>query len=171
MKLKYYHTTGTKYKVGDVIGGPGIRVFLHTSPVSHGTIQEIVDAGYGSWKEYVAAKDIIDAEYWKIRLEWNDNPVGEKPVYPKIVNPKPVELVVYEMKPYNKPIFGGSNDEYIAYDDFVEVIRVVGGAKGILHNFRRKFGKTEKAYHFGGRSRRPKGYNKLRINSNYTNEY
>jgi hypothetical protein len=44
------------------------------------------------------------------------------------------------------------NDEFRVYDDFVEVVGIEGNAKGILDNHRKKFGKTSKAWHFGGKS-------------------
>jgi hypothetical protein len=155
MKTLFYHTSGTRFKVGDIIGGHGKKVFLHTNPVPHGTIQSIVEGGFSSWKEYSAAQTIALEEYWDARIAWNEHETGDKPEYPIIRNPKPVSLFVYEMKPYNKPVFGNCNDEYIVYDDFVEVVRIVGNAKGILDNFKRKFGNGTKAWHFGAKARKP----------------
>lgn len=157
MKLKFYHTSGTRFNVGDIIGGPGKNVFLHTNPVPHGTIQEIVECGYTSWEEYSIAKDAVIRPWSEALKLWYENPIGDRPECPRNpINPKPVNMYVYEMRPYNKPVFGNCNDEYIAINDFVEVVSIVGNAKGILDNFKRKFGDGAKAYHFGGKSRKPK---------------
>jgi len=172
MKTIFYHTTGTRFKIGDVIGGPGKIVFLHTNPVPHGTIQSIVAGGFASHSSYNAASNKAWNDYQIAKIEFDKTKIGEAPVCPSdISNPKPVPLFVYEMKPYNKPVFGSCNDEYIVFDDFVEVVRVVGNAKGILDNFKQKFGDGAKAYHFGGKARKPKGHGKVRTNSNYSNEY
>lgn len=166
MRITFYHTSGTRFKIGDVIGGPGKMVFLHTNPVPHGTIQSIVHGGFASYVDYSAAHDKAWNEWRAAYDEFEKNKIGEEPERPfKIVNPKPVQLFVYEMKPYNKPVFNNGNDEYIVYNDFVEVVSIVGNAKGILDNFKRKFGDGIKAYHFGAKARKPKGYKKLRINS------
>ena len=180
----FYHTSGHRYKVGDVIGGPGKLVCLHTKPVPHGTIQEIVESGHRSYKEYSEQQAKEMEEYWKKREEWNrmreetkpkpsikyrwsngeaarmrqwvedgENEVG-KPEWPVTISPKPARLFVYRMKPYNpkSPLFYATNDEFRVYDDFVEVIGIEGNAKGILDNHRKKFGKTAKAWHFGGKA-------------------
>jgi hypothetical protein len=185
----YYHTSGHRYKVGDVIGGPGKVVCLHTSPIPHGTIDSIVDSGHRSWTEYSEQHSKDVESYWEKREEWNRmreetrpvyksgemsveeyreaikkwNEDGElgigKPEWPTTRSPKPARLFVYKMKPYNpeSPRFNGMNDEFRVYDDFVEVIGIEGNAKGILHNHRKKFGKTARAWHFGGKSlRHPK---------------
>ena len=152
MKAKFYHTSGTKFKIGDVFGGPGKLVCMTTSPIPHGTISEIVNAGYSSYTEYSDARSKDLDAYYFLRDEWDKNPIGDKPEYPITRNPKPVTLVVYEVKPYKHPTWGGANDEYRLYDNFVEVVRIVGNAKGILDNHERKFGKTAKAWHFGGKA-------------------
>lgn len=155
MKPTFYHTSGTKFKVGDILGGPGKRVFLHTSPVPHGTIQDIVIAGYGSWEEYQTADTLKCREYIKEMRLWEADKVNNiKPELKPTINPKPVELTVYEMKPFNKVVFGNCWDEYIVIDDFVEVVKIVGNAKGILDNFKKKFGETSKA-HFFNVARKP----------------
>ena len=153
----YYHTSGHRYKVGDIIGGPGKLVCLHIKPIPHGTIQEIVDSGHRSWTEYCLQRDKELKEYWDRREEWNNIPESErpeKPEYPVTRNPKPVKLKVYKVKPYKTPRWNGMNDEYRAYDTFVEIVGIEGNAKGILQNFQRKFGKTSKAYHFGGAAKK-----------------
>lgn len=154
MKTTFYHTSGTKFKVGDILGGPGKRVFLHTNPVPHGTIQSIVDSGYGSWVEFEEAETNTLREYVKALRKWEVDKIGDKPVQKPTMNPKPVELTVYEMKPFNKAVFGNCWDEYIVIDDFVEVVKIVGNAKGILDNFKKKFGETSKA-HFFNVARKP----------------
>lgn len=156
-KLKYYHTSGTRFKVGDVIGGPGKVVCLHTNPVPHGTIQCLISSGYGSYKEHSEASIKDSNEHWDNVEKWIENgKEGERPQRKDTKNPKPVKLFVYEMEPFKKPTWVGVNDEYRAYDTFVEVVRVVGNAKGILDNFRQKFGDTEKAWHFGGKALKKK---------------
>jgi hypothetical protein len=152
MKLKYYHTTGTKFKVGDIFGGPGKLVCLSTSPIPHGTIQSIVTGGFSSYKEYSAAHLKVINQHWDDVEKWLEIGVGDRPVCPKTINPKPVSLTVYEVKPFVTPIWVGANDEYRLYDEFVEVIRIVGNAKGILDNHINKFGETAKAWHFGGKA-------------------
>lgn len=154
MKPTFYHTSGTKFKVGDILGGPGKRVFLHTSPVPHGTIQDIVESGYGSWIEFQTASDKDFKIYWEAYKVWDKTKEGEQPVKKPTKNPKPVDLTVYEMKPFNKAVFGNCWDEYIVIDDFVEVVKIVGNAKGILDNFKKKFGETSKA-HFFNVARKP----------------
>lgn len=150
MKTKLYHTTGTKFKPGDVFGGPGLTVFMSTSPIPHSTIQEIVTGGYSCYKDYEDVCEKKSKEYWDLREAWNENPVGDKPEYPNMKNPNPVKLWVYEVKPFEKPVWINVNEEYRVDDVFVEVVRVVGNAKGILDNHKRKFGETSKAYFFGG---------------------
>lgn len=141
MKTRYYHTSGTRFKIGQLIGGPGKRVFLTTDPVPHGTIQEIVTAGYGSWAEYSTARAKDMEVYWDQRMAWNQEQVGPKPDYPVTRNPDPVELLVYEIKPYRKPVWVGINDEFRLEGRFGEVVRRVGSARGILGNHYRKFGR------------------------------
>lgn len=156
MKTIFYHTSGTRFKVGDILGGHGKRVFLHTNPVPHGTIQSIVEGGFSCWEDYRKASDAAYKKWREDCDEWEKTKIGDSPPWPSnIKNTKPVSLFVYEMKPYNKPVFGNCNDEYIVYDDFVEVVRIVGNAKGILDNFKRKFGNGSKAWHFGAKARKP----------------
>ena len=157
MKLKFYHTTGTKFKVGEVFSGPGKLVCLSTSPIPHGTIQNVVKSGYTSYVEYSEARSKVMNQHWDNVEKWLEDKVGDRPVCPEVINPKPVSLIVYEVKPFTPPIWVGVNDEYRLYDEFVEVVRVVGNAKGILDNHIRKFGETTKAWHFGGKAIR---YNK-----------
>lgn len=161
MKLKFYHTSGTRFKVGDIIGGPGKKVFLHTKPIPHGTIQEIVKGGFKSWEHYENEYYPKIDEYWDKREHWNKTQEGDKPEYPEKKSNKPVNLYVYEMKPFSKPVFVGVNDEYVAIDIFVEVVKIVGNAKGILENFKKKFGDGSKAYYFGGAAQAPKGRRRL----------
>ena len=151
----FFHTSGHKYKVGDVIGGPGKVVCLHTKPVPHGTIEEIVDSGHRSWKEYWEQRRKDLEVYWDAREEWNETQEGDKPQYPVTSSPKPCRLWVYKMKPYEYPTWCGVNDEFRAYF-FVEVIGIEGNAKGIKDNHVKKFGRTSKAWHFGGKAIRYK---------------
>lgn len=157
MKAKLYHTSGTLFKPGDIIGGPGFCVCMTTSPIPHYTIAAIVDAGSTSWVEY---RKLRDAEFVKFLIaydKWELDKIGQEPKWKdeNIKSPKQVKLNVYEVKPFSKPMWNGINDEYRLYDDFVEIVRVVGNAKGILHNHFKKFGKcTSKAFHFGGKSLR-----------------
>ena len=155
VKIKYYHTTGTLFKPGDIIGGPGLRVYMNTTPIPHGTIQSVVEGGFACWKDYLETSLKNSAEYWDKREEWNKNPVGDKPEWPETKNSKPVKLIVYEVKPYDIPVFGRHNDEYVAIDMFVEIVRIVGNAKGILQNHKRKFGNGAKAWHFGAKAISP----------------
>jgi len=148
MKTKLYHTSGTKFKPGDVFGGPGLTVCMTTNPIPHGTIQSIVVGGFSCYQDYLKEYLKIQEEYWIVRDKWNDMQIGEKPICPKVINPKPVKLWVYEVKPFEKPIWININEEYRAIDTFVEVVSIVGNAKGILDNHYRKFG--DKTNYFGG---------------------
>lgn len=150
----FYHTSGHKYVVGDVIGGPGKVVCLHTKPIPHGTIEEIVDSGHRSYKEYRDQREKEIKEYWDAREKWNETQEGDKPEYPVTRSPKPARLWVYKMKPYKYPTWVGMNHEFRAYDTFVEVVGIEGNAKGIKGNHVKKFGKTPKAWHFGGKATR-----------------
>lgn len=145
MKTKYYHTSGTRYKPGDIIGGPGKSVFMTTQSVPHYTIHEIVNGGFSSWKEF-------KKEYEKKRAEYDTKYDGvsycDRPPFVDPVNPKPIQVFVYEVKPFSKP-GTGTWDELIAVDTFVEIVKMVGNAKGILTNFHNKFEKnSSKAFHF-----------------------
>jgi hypothetical protein len=154
-KIKYFHVSGTKYRVGQIIGGPGKTVCLNTSPVTHGTIWDVVKGGFSSYEDYLKSYLKNSDEYWKIRDEWNKNPIGDKPEYPKTMNDKPQNIWVYEVKPFSTPTFVGVNDEYRAIDNFVEVVKIVGNAKGILQNHIKKFGNTKRAWSFGAKALGP----------------
>ena len=130
----------------------GKTICLNTSPVTHGTIWDVVKGGFSSYQDYLKSYLKNSDEYWAIRDEWNKNPVGEKPEYPKTMNDKPQRLWVYEVKTFKPPVFIGSNDEYRAINIFVEIIKIVGNAKGILQNHIKKFGDTKKAHSFGGKA-------------------
>ena len=153
MKTKYYHTSGTRFKVGDVIGGPGITICLTTQPIPHGTIHSVVMGGFSCYKDELKKWEEVMNEFWAAREVWIDNgSVDEKPELPTVKNDKPVNLLVYELKPFSKPIWGKGNDEF-RLEDFAEVVRIVGNAKGILENHYRKFGKeSEKSWHFGSKA-------------------
>ena len=150
-KVRFYHASGTKYKVGQIIGGPGERVFLNTSPVVHRTIWEAVLGGFSSWKEYQTIHMAAIHDYWDKRMEFNKGEMENKPEYPKTVNKKKIPIWVYEVKPFKAPLFHGVNDEYIAIDQFVEIVSIVGNARGILLNHIKKFGKN-KASNFRAKS-------------------
>jgi hypothetical protein len=148
---QFFHTSGTRFKVGDVFGGPGKNVFLSTREVPHSTILEAVEGGFSCWKEFSAARSKETEKFWDERMAWNENPVGEKPEYPKTVKIKPDKIWVYEVRPFKNPIWRNMNEEYVAHGVFVEVVRIVGNAKGILSNAKRRFGNgvyTSKVYHF-----------------------
>jgi hypothetical protein len=150
---RFYHTSGTRYRVGDFIGGPGKKVFMNDSPIVHGTIWEAIANGYGSYEEYTADHHPKLEKYWVEREAWNLNPTGPKPEYPKASSAKPKAVLVYEVKPFRKPRFGGMNDEWISENEWVEIVRVVGNARGILNNHFDRFGRfSKRSHHFGAKS-------------------
>lgn len=149
----YYHTSGYNYRVGDIIGGPGKSVCLHIKPVPHYSIQEMVDAGHRCWSEYSKQKDEEMEKYFHELNMWNSMSGSEKPEPPTIKSQKKYNLKVYRVKPYKDPLWNGINDEYRAYNTFVEIIGIEGNAKGILNNLRKKIGK-EKACWLGGTAKK-----------------
>lgn len=152
MKTKYYHTSGTRFKVGDVIGGPGKRVYMTTSPVVHSTIWEAVMNGYPNWQSYSTALCQVIDSYFAELDKFDAGLLEERPVRNPVPNKK-MKTWVYEVKPFRKPYFRSANEEYIAEDQFVEVVKIIGSGRGILENQFRKFGKySAKAYHFGGKA-------------------
>lgn len=156
-KMKFYHCSGTKLKVGDVIGGPGKRVYMNTSPVPHGTIWSSIKARYSSYSEYSIASFKMWNAYWDKREEADKNqePHPERPDE-KTMNSKPKNITIYEVKPFKKPIFNQHTSEYIALDTFVEIVKIVGNANGILQNHLKKWGDGSKAFYFGGQAIRKK---------------
>jgi len=154
MKIKYYHTSGTRFRPGDILGGPGRVVCLNTSPIVHSTIWDAIVSGYPSWKAYKEDFYPKVEKYWDDRMKWNETQEGDKPEYPIAKNDKAHSIWVYEVKPFDKPTFNGMNDEYRSYG-FVEVVKVIGSGVGILQNHFKKFGKnSRKSYHFGGKALR-----------------
>lgn len=139
--MKFYHTSGYRFKKGQVIGGPGFKTYLSNKTVPHSTIAvAIAVKGFRSWKEYSEFKDPLVSDYWDKRIQWNELKIGEKPEYPDPKNPKPIRSFVYEVRPYSKPVFSQINQEYYVIDDFVEIVKVVGSAKGLFQNHLRKYG-------------------------------
>ena len=148
-KIKFYHSSGSKLKFGDTIGGPGKIVWMTDSPIPHPTIWDSVKnkfSNYNDYSKYSTSKEIIAKwnEYWDKRAKEQ----GEKMDPPSLMNPEPIEIYVWEVFPYEKPMFIRSNDEYRIDDNFVEIGNKVGNANSILNNFLNKFGDNAKAYHF-----------------------
>lgn len=131
--MKFFHTSGTRFKVGDLIGGPGKSVFMSNNAIPHGTIMPIVEGGFKSWKEY--SNFDSEAIYNKY---WDDKALGLDPKWPILISKKQVKVYVYEVKPHGK-IYFGSYDEWVTKKSFVEVIRIVGNARGILQNAKIKY--------------------------------
>ena len=145
MKINFYHTSGTRYKIGDIIGGPGHKVFMHTDVVPHWTIQSIVKLGYTSYKELEKtekAKNDIFSKKWD---EWvASGQIGEAPEYTtryELINKKFVNTIVYQVRPVKKPVYLPSNREYVVENGFVEIVKIIGNASGILKNNERILGK------------------------------
>ena len=119
LKPRYYHTSGARLRVGDVIGGDGQLVFLHTTPIPHWTIVNMVLSGFSSWSEYknstVEARPDGKSKSWVYEVR------------PRIVKGKKAKI----------EDLGG---ELVCDSAPIEIIRVVGNAKGILENHIRKFG-------------------------------
>lgn len=157
MKTKFYHTSGTLFKPGDVIGGPGRVVCITTRPVPHYTIQNVVKSGFKSYVEYNAISTKKWQQHWDNVEEWiTGGRVGDRPEYKEPKALKNIKINVYEVKPFNKPMWVGINDEFRVNNDFVEIVRIVGNAKGILQNHYKRFGETEKSYHYSKAFRRKK---------------
>lgn len=120
---RFYHTSGFKYNHGDIIGGPGKKVFLHDNYLPHWSIIDIIKNGFRSYEEYIdnyqkqMKKDLpmrdLDFKNHKFKKTW-----------------------VYEVKPFNiKNVkYRSINQEYIT-EDFVEIIKNVGSAFGILTKY------------------------------------
>lgn len=144
MKLKFYHTSGTKFKVGDQFGGPGKTVFLTNTAVPHYTIWSAVMNGYGSWQEYDKARDKQSEELRaKMALLDEKERIELYRTYKEdLAKPKPGKVYVYEIEVHGKMNFGSCNDEWITQNCFVEVIRVVGNARGILRNYHKQFSES-----------------------------
>ena len=154
-KKKFYHTSGTRFRVGDGLGGPGKIVFLHDRPLVHTTILEAIEAGFPNWAEYSKANGSAWKEYWDLREAWNSGPrlEEEKPEIPKVRNPKPAKVWIYEVETFEPPFFFSINDEWVAINNWVTVTKVVGNARGILENHKKKFGRDlKKVHHFGSKS-------------------
>ena len=136
--MKFYHTSGTRFKPGDAIGGPGKTVYMNTQPIPHGTIWNMVKQGYKSYYD----------SYPEGYTQTGKLPVGFKKAKPG------QQVWVYEVKPFKPPIYNPGGDEYYSYNVFVEIVRVVGSAQGILQNHIRKFGDTARAYFLVVKQRR-----------------
>ena len=152
---KFYRTSGTRFKVGDLLGGPGKMVFLHDRPLVHTTILEAIEAGFPNWAEYSEKNAAAWKEYWDLREAWNNGPRLEedKPPMPVVRNPKPARVWIYEVETFAPPVFHSINDEWIAINNWVTIAKVVGNARGILKNHKRKFaGDSKKIHHFGTKS-------------------
>ena len=138
-KQKFYHTSGTKFKVGDMIGGPGKYLFMSNSPIPHYTIHGIVKGKFSSYEAYYKESSKKWADYCDKKEAAKTKEEMQAVPHPVIKNPKPVNIFVYEVKPHGKIIFNKANDEWISSQSFVEVVRIVGNAVGILDNYLRKF--------------------------------
>lgn len=146
-KRKYYHVSGYRFHKGDVIGGPGKLVFMHITPITHFTIEDVIDYNVRCFKETSA----VYKELWD-KVDDKEKKYSE--VYDlfkkELKKRKKIQIWCYEVQPYKKPWLG-SWDDFIT-DSFVEIVKVVGNARGITQNFTKKFGNASKAYHFGRKS-------------------
>lgn len=149
-KIRYYHVSGYRFKVGDVLGGNGKTVYMTENPLIHYTIHEIFRTNSRSYQEHDDRREKMSKILWEkleeLRLKapyprteeyWKQHDEIIDKVYSVF---KPINYWVYEVKPFNKDDvrFCSCNDEYQT-NGFVEIIRVVGNAKGIWKNFENKF--------------------------------
>ena len=139
-KLKYYHATRYRYKVGDRIKHNDTPLIsIATTPILHSTIDSMLSF---PGKNYSECNNIWDNIWKKIELKYPKSDFAngteasieiEKEFKKQKLLAEKLPIFVYQVEPIGKISYSSANGHLYAPD--AEVMKIIGNARGIYNNY------------------------------------